>query len=404
MESLLDPRTFGLLNIGLSMMKNSGPSRMPQSLGSILGDAGQDGLKAYQGAQHQQLQQQMLGLQMAAAQREATNQQQTDSAIEGLAQQFPNLAPLFRVNPQVAATRAFPEPEKPGYHRVGTSLVRTAPGQNPTSVFEEQKPPETAADANGILRYKTGPNMGQIVPGFEAAREDEFTKALKAAGVQPDSQQALAFAKQRLGKLATHAPAPVQNNFADDLGLKPKDRFDMEGKLRGDYRANPTVKAADEMDSAFRMIEAAYKSPSAANDLAMATKYMKILDPTSVVRESEFALAVNATGLFDKVQNYAASILEGKKLNPAQREDFYKSAKAITDSFAAERVKIAQQFEQNATQYKLTPNNVIGGPPVAPDSQPARPTGLPKRGDVRDGWEFIGGDPSNRMNWRKAAR
>jgi len=148
----------------------------------------------------------------------------------------------------------------------------------------------------------------------------------------------------------------------DSLGLKPRDRFDMEGKLRDDFRANPTVKAADEMSSAFTLIKSAYERPSAANDLAMATKYMKILDPTSVVRESEFALAVNATGLLDKVQNYAASVLEGKKLNPAQREDFYKSAQAINASFQLERDKIARRFGENATQYNLSPRNVIGSP------------------------------------------
>jgi hypothetical protein len=163
----------------------------------------------------------------------------------------------------------------------------------------------------------------------------------------------------------------------DSLGLKPKDKFDMEDKLRGDFQAHPTVKAADEMRSAFKLIETAYQTPSAANDLAMATKYMKILDPTSVVRESEFALAVNATGLLDKVQNYAASILEGKKLNPNQREDFYNSAKAISEAFQKERDGIATRFEENAQQYNLTPANVVGSPrkkddkPKSPAKSPA---------------------------------
>lgn len=141
--------------------------------------------------------------------------------------------------------------------------------------------------------------------------------------------------------------------------LPPQKTFDNEDKLRNDYTSNPKVKASAEMDSAFRMIEAAYKNPTAANDLAMATKYMKILDPTSVVRESEFALAVNATGLLDKVQNYAASVIEGKKLNPAQRKDFYESAKAINDSFQAGRAEVDNEYAEMATGYGLNPKNVI---------------------------------------------
>lgn len=141
--------------------------------------------------------------------------------------------------------------------------------------------------------------------------------------------------------------------------LPPQKTFENEDKLRADYTANPMVKSSAEMKNAFGMIEAAYQRPSAANDLAMATKYMKILDPTSVVRESEFALAVNATGLLDKVQNYAASVLQGKKLNPTQRKDFYDSAKAINDAFQAERQKVDDQYSEMATGYGLNPKNVI---------------------------------------------
>jgi hypothetical protein len=99
---------------------------------------------------------------------------------------------------------------------------------------------------------------------------------------------------------------------------------------------------------------------------------MKILDPGSVVRESELALAMGAGGLMDKVQNYANMVFTGKKLTPSQREDFYSSAKAINDSFQKERDGVAERFKQNATQYNLTPENVVGAPRQAakPAKQP----------------------------------
>lgn len=157
--------------------------------------------------------------------------------------------------------------------------------------------------------------------------------------------------------------------------LPPQKTFENEDKLRADYTANPLVKSAAELQTAFGMIEAAYKRPSAANDLAMATKYMKILDPTSVVRESEFALAVNATGLMDKVLNYAAAVTEGKKLNPAQRKDFYESAKAINDAFQKQREEVDRQYSEMATGYGLNPKNVIPSlrKPKKPKDTPAEP-------------------------------
>jgi hypothetical protein len=71
------------------------------------------------------------------------------------------------------------------------------------------------------------------------------------------------------------------------------------------------------------------KSP--AGDLASATKFMKLLDPTSVVRESELAMAMQATGALDKLYNYANLISTGQKLTPSQREDFRSLAKALRD-------------------------------------------------------------------------
>ena len=152
--------------------------------------------------------------------------------------------------------------------------------------------------------------------------------------------------------------------------MAPQKLFENEGKLRDDYRSEPAVKSASEMQNAFNVIETASKNPSPANDLAMATKYMKVLDPTSVVRESEFALAVNATGILDKLYNYANMIKTGQRLNPVQREDFYVSAKAINDAFQAEKNKVGESYKGLATSYGFDPAKVIfqaGAPAGSPN-------------------------------------
>ena len=207
---------------------------------------------------------------------------------------------------------------------------------------------------------------------------------------------------------------PVPNQAAQDFAMRkaaagrskittnilpPQKTFENEDKLRNDYTAHPMVKSSSELQNAFNLIETAYKRPSAANDLAMATKYMKILDPTSVVRESEFALAVNATGLLDKVQNYADSVLKGRKLNPTQRKDFYDSAKAINDAFQSERQKVDDQYAEMATGYGLNPKNVI--PRLrTKESAPTTPA-PPKLGERKDGYIYKGGDPSKQSSWEK---
>lgn len=158
------------------------------------------------------------------------------------------------------------------------------------------------------------------------------------------------------GKSQIAAAGRPQTNVTIKEGQRT---FENENKLRDDYSANPIVKSAAEMQNAFRLIETANARPSPANDMAMATKYMKILDPNSVVRESELALALNATGVMDRVFNYAEQITKGMKLNPKQRQDFYDSAKAINDAMQAEKGKVDTQFTELATGYGLSPNNVV---------------------------------------------
>jgi hypothetical protein len=235
-----------------------------------------------------------------------------------------------------------------------------------------------AGDVRGAIgrQFPQQPNRGPVVvapgsslvdpnnpnkPLFQApalpkeAAESSLAKLTRERDMLPSGDPRRVHYDNAILKLTTHAPAAKVNTTI----LPPQKTFENEDKLRADYTANPVVKSAAEMNTAFGMIEAAYKRPSAANDLAMATKYMKILDPTSVVRESEFALAVNATGLLDKVRNYAAQITEGKKLNPNQRKDFYDSAKAINDAFQKQREDVDRQYSEMTTGYGLNPKNVI---------------------------------------------
>lgn len=53
---------------------------------------------------------------------------------------------------------------------------------------------------------------------------------------------------------------------------------------------------------------------------------MKTLDPTSTVREGEFALAAKSAGVWESFKNIPANKLEGTILTEKQRKDFGKLA------------------------------------------------------------------------------
>lgn len=136
--------------------------------------------------------------------------------------------------------------------------------------------------------------------------------------------------------------------------------FDNEMKLRGDFKQEPVYKAHQEVQSAYQQIKAALGQESPAGDLAGATKIMKLLDPGSVVRESELGMAMAATGLMDRITNYAQMTVNGTKLTPAQRNDFRALAdklySASTEQFNAKR----DEYKKLGEGYGLNADRAIG--------------------------------------------
>jgi hypothetical protein len=70
-----------------------------------------------------------------------------------------------------------------------------------------------------------------------------------------------------------------------------------EGSLRNEWLKNPQTKTTQDVaTAASKVAKVATGKPSAAGDLSLMFSYMKMLDPGSVVRETEQALATNAAG------------------------------------------------------------------------------------------------------------
>ena len=143
------------------------------------------------------------------------------------------------------------------------------------------------------------------------------------------------------------------------FGQTSQDVFKQTNDLRKDYISTPEVKAFNEMKSAYGQITAGLNAVSAAGDLTAATKFMKLLDPGSVVRESELYIAMDATGVIDKATNYYSRLSRGEKLTPSQREDFRNIATQLYK--AAENTKLSydKQYEDIAKSNNLDPSKVI---------------------------------------------
>lgn len=194
-------------------------------------------------------------------------------------------------------------------------------------------------------------------------KQREFDLKAKNELIGPDGKvnTALLGAKQQVAKAG--ASSVNINN-----GQKG---FENELKLRGDFRGEPVYKAHQEMQSAYSQIQQSLKQATPAGDLAGATKIMKLLDPGSVVRESELGMAMAATGLLDRVQNYAQNIISGNKLTPKQRQEFQR----LADALYGESVKAyngkRSEYQKLGGEYGLNADRAVG----APASMAANPGG-----------------------------
>lgn len=159
---------------------------------------------------------------------------------------------------------------------------------------------------------------------------------------------------------------------------------DTEMKLGDDYRAQS--KDFKAVGDAYKQISAtldkATTSPAAT--LAAATKFMKLLDPGSVVRESELGMALAATGVFDRATNYVNTLKYGKVLTPAQAADFKNITAQIYGAAQAGQKQIDAAFRQQAETYKLRPEMVLQDLGQNTPAPTAAPAGLPK------GVKFLG--------------
>ena len=137
-------------------------------------------------------------------------------------------------------------------------------------------------------------------------------------------------------------------------GEKPDDLRKEWTNLTGDYR---------KIGSAWAKVRDAGANPSAANDIALIFGYMKMLDPTSVVREGEFATAQKAGNIPTRIWALYNQMLDsGQRLTDAQRQDFLRSAYGVIKSQVPMIDSLKNQYTEIARGSKIDPRRVIVDP------------------------------------------
>ena len=116
-----------------------------------------------------------------------------------------------------------------------------------------------------------------------------------------------------------------------------------------------------------------------ASDVALVFGFMKMLDPGSVVRESEFAVAEDTTGLYGKLEVLYPKLAKGERLTKEQRTDFINLAGKYMDASNEYEDHVKADLMIAVKNYGLNPANVfgVGSPdiPRTPGTTTPAPTG-----------------------------
>lgn len=138
--------------------------------------------------------------------------------------------------------------------------------------------------------------------------------------------------------------------------------IDNERALFGQFRGEPIVKNYNEVVnkklSVDRIIENGVGGPA---DLALVFEFMKALDPTSVVRESEYESAAKSgnifAGTFARFNGYFRP--EGGFLPESVQKQFQNLVNQKLSVAQQLYNNVANQYEQIAERQGLNPNNVV---------------------------------------------
>jgi hypothetical protein len=152
--------------------------------------------------------------------------------------------------------------------------------------------------------------------------------------------------------------SPDYGRFGKPANRTPAEFGQVQG-LRKEFEG--LIKPYKEVVASSGKIDALSRAPaSPQNDIALVFAYMKALDPTSVVRESEYATAENARGVPETVLNLYNRTLRGTRLTPGQRTEISRTSGTLRSDAMSNYAREADRFTSLADKYQFDPADVIG--------------------------------------------
>lgn len=239
-------------------------------------------------------------------------------------------------------------------------LKRAAAASDPLKIGTGMLTPDgqyvrdTVADAQrkAAAKARQAQAYEQMATGLETA-EQRRLDALERA------RQADEF--KRMGLDLQQQGLQLRRDMAANRPQDDSKKFRAEDNLRSEF-----LKRADKIregTSHAQNVVTLLSDPTIKNDptkqVSLVFSFGKMLDPESVVRESEYALIANARGLFDSLQQMIPALQTGAKLTPTQLQSMQGIAQQMLGGASTRIDALSQYYDNLARRRGVDPENVL---------------------------------------------
>lgn len=179
-----------------------------------------------------------------------------------------------------------------------------------------------------------------------------------------------------------------------------KQRFEQAGKLRDDFNGLQPVKDYNKASTVFRSAVEASKGDSKASDINMVYAFATMMDPGSVVRDSETGMVYATQGASDRIKGLVAGLQGKSGLGAETKQALLREMGSRYESYKGAYDNITTTFKGIAERSGINADDVII--PVAPiewkkaDEGPAVVKSDAEYDALPSGATFVGPDGKTR--------
>ena len=204
----------------------------------------------------------------------------------------------------------------------------------------ERRALKLAPFVSALLGAQQKPGEGEL-----SSVANAFSKGFAA---YPDVLKTIAAIDQAEAEKAANSPA----------AQAAKQKQELEKEFRNTWRQSKVVKNFEDAQAGYARVVKGANQESKAGDIALVFGYMKTLDPTSVVRESEFSLAENVGSFGEKFQAYYDSIKGRGRLTPKMRREILASATEQFSTYQIELDTFKQDLRRKSENLNIDPGKI----------------------------------------------